>query len=105
SQPIRNKLIESSNKLFKYCWYWVKSKPNGWQDAKNKTMTKVEEVVVFSKAPMGHITQIGDKRMVYYPQGIKSIGKKKVTAVAHGKTMGARPNQVEIGRASCRERV
>ena len=57
-------------------------------------MTKVEEVVVFSKAPMGHISQLGDKRMVYYPQGIKPIGKKKVTAVAHGKTMGARPNQV-----------
>src|SRR5699024_1055240 len=43
---------------------------------------------------MGHISQLGDKRMVYYPQGIKSIGKKKVTAVAHGKTMGVRPNQV-----------
>ena len=94
SQPFTTKLIESNFKLFKYCWYWVKSKPNGWQNAKNKPMTKVEEVVVFSKAPMGHISQLGDKRMVYYPQGIKPIGNKKVTAVAHGKTMGARPNQV-----------
>ena len=94
SQPFTTKLIESNFKLFKYCWYWIKSKPNGWQHAKNKPMTKVEEVVVFSKAPMGHINQLGDKRMVYYPQGIKPIGKKKVTAVAHGKMMGSRPNQV-----------
>lgn len=94
SQPFTTKLIESNFKLFKYCWYWIKSKPNGWQHAKNKPMTKVEEVVVFSKAPMGHISQLGDKRMTYYPQGIKYIGKKKVTAVAHGKMMGARPNQV-----------
>lgn len=94
SQPFTTKLIESNFKLFKYCWYWIKSKPNGWQHSKNKPMTKVEEVVVFSKAPMGHINQLGDKRMVYYPQGIKPIGKKKVTAAAHGKMMGARPNQV-----------
>ena len=94
SQPFTTKLIESNFKLFKYCWYWIKSKPNGWQHAKNKPMTKVEEVVVFSKAPMGHISKLGDKRMVYYPQGIKPIGKKKVTAVAHGKMMGSRPNQI-----------
>ena len=32
--------------------------------------------------------------MRYTPQGVVSVGKKKVTAVAHGSTMGARPNQV-----------
>ena len=32
--------------------------------------------------------------MRYNPQGIKSIGNKKVTAVAHGNMMGARPNQI-----------
>ncbi|HOM66419.1 MAG TPA: site-specific DNA-methyltransferase [Ignavibacteriales bacterium] len=32
--------------------------------------------------------------MRYNPQGVTSIGKKKVTAVAHGNMMGARPNQV-----------
>ena len=80
--------------MFKYCWYWKKSKPNGWQHAKNKPMTAIEEVCVFSKASMGHVSQLGDRRMIYNPQGIKSIGTKKVTAVAHGTMMGARPNQV-----------
>ena len=80
--------------MFKYCWYWKKAKPNGWQHSKNKPMTAVEEICVFSKAPMGHVSQLGDKRMRYSPQGIKSIGTKKVTPVAHGNMMGARPNQV-----------
>ena len=96
SQPFTTKLISSNFDMFKYCWYWVKSKPNGWQHAKNKPMTKVEEVCVFSKAPMGHVSQLGNKRMIYNPQGVGSAGKKKVTSVAHGRMMGARPNQIGV---------
>ncbi len=94
SQPFTTELISSNLKLFKYCWYWKKSKPNGWQHAKNKPMTAIEEICIFSKAPMGHVSQLGDRRMRYIPQGIESVGIKKVTAVAHGNMMGARPNQV-----------
>ena len=94
SQPFTTKLIESNFKLFKYCWYWVKSKPNGWQHAKNKPMTKVEEVVVFSKAPMGHRSLLGDKRMSYNPQGVRDNGEVTIRENTHGRTMGARPNQV-----------
>ncbi|MCP1354646.1 DNA-methyltransferase [Aneurinibacillus migulanus] len=93
SQPFTTALIASNMRLFKYCWYWNKSKPNGFQHAKNRPMTKVEEVCIFSKAPMGHVSQLGDRRMRYNPQGVKSVGKKKVTNVAHGRMMGARPNQ------------
>ena len=94
SQPFTTKLIESNFKLFKYCWYWVKSKPNGWQHAKNKPMTKVEEVVVFSKAPMGHKSLLGDRRMSYNPQGVRDNGEITIRKSQHGRTMGARPNQV-----------
>lgn len=94
SQPFTTNLISSNLKMFKYCWYWKKSKPNGWQHAKNRPMTAIEEICVFSKAPMGHISQLGSRRMIYNPQGVESVGIKKVTAVAHGETMGARPNQV-----------
>ena len=59
-------------------------------------MTAIEECCVFSKAPMGHISQLKEKRMRYNPQGIVSIGNKKVTAVAHGEMMGARPNQIGV---------
>ena len=94
SQPFTSALVMSNIAMFKYCWYWKKSKPNGWQHSKNKPMTAIEEVCVFSKAPMGHVNQLGDRRMRYYPQGITSVGKKTVTSVAHGSTMGSRPNQV-----------
>jgi len=94
SQPFTSALIISNIKMFKYCWYWKKSKPNGWQHSKNRPMTAIEECCVFSKAAMGHYSLLGEKRMIYNPQGIKSIGLKKVTAVAHGKMMGARPNQI-----------
>lgn len=94
SQPFTTELIHSNLKIFKYCWYWKKSKPNGWQHSKNKPMTAIEEICVFSKAPMGHVSQLGERRMRYNPQGIVSIGTKKVTAVAHGNMMGARPNQI-----------
>ena len=94
SQPFTTKLIESNFKLFKYCWYWVKSKPNGWQHAKNKPMTKVEEVVIFSKAPMGHKSLLGDRRMSYNPQGVSNNGEVTIRESKHGRTMGARPNQV-----------
>ena len=94
SQPFTTDLINSNRKLFKYCWYWIKSKPNGFQHAKNRPMMKVEEIVVFSKAPMGHKSLLGDRRMVYYPQGIKPAGKKVITEGKHGNIIGPRPNQV-----------
>ncbi len=94
SQPFTTSLISSNMKHFKYCWYWIKSKPNGFQHAKNRPMTKVEEVCVFSKSPMGHKSLLGTRRMVYNPQGVRPSGKKTISKVKHGRTLGARPNQV-----------
>ena len=94
SQPFTSALVMSNIKMFKYCWYWRKSKPNGWQHSKNRPMTAIEECCVFSNAPMGHLSLLGNKRMIYNPQGVLSIGNKKVTSVAHGASMGARPNQI-----------
>ena len=101
SQPFTTQLCYSNLPNLKYCWYWEKSKPNGFQHSKNKPMKAIEEICVFSNAPMGHKTQLGDKRMKYNPQGIVSIGEKVVKNCSHsGNTMGgengksSRPNQV-----------
>jgi site-specific DNA-methyltransferase (adenine-specific) len=94
SQPFTTRLISSNMKHFKYCWYWIKSTPTGFQHAKNRPMTKVEEVCVFSKSPMGHKSLLGTRRMVYNPQGVRPSGKKTISKVKHGRTLGARPNQV-----------
>jgi site-specific DNA-methyltransferase (adenine-specific) len=41
TQPFTTELIHSKLDWFKYCWYWKKSKPNGWQHSKNKPMTAI----------------------------------------------------------------
>ena len=51
SQPFTTELINSNRKLFKYCWYWKKTKAVGFQHSKNKPMKIIEEICVFSKAP------------------------------------------------------
>ena len=53
----------------------------------------IETISIFSKASMGHKSLLGDKRMAYYPQGVTSKGQA-VVADIHGRTLGARPNQV-----------
>lgn len=94
SQPFTSVLVASNPDWFKYEWVWKKSKPNGWQHAKNMPMKAHELVVVFSGAPMGHASLLGNRRMTYNPQGVKPAGENVVSAVKHGRTMGARPNQV-----------
>ena len=103
TQPFTSNLINSNKDNFKYCWYWIKSKANGFQHSKNKPMRIIEEVIVFSKAPVGHRSLLGDKRMEYNPQGIVPNGKRKITESTHcGNTMvgvnhkSARSNQVGI---------
>jgi site-specific DNA-methyltransferase (adenine-specific) len=94
SQPFTTELISSNLIWFKYCWYWKKTKANGWQHSKNKPMSCIEEICVFSSGSMGHAKQLGNRRMTYFPQGVVESTKKVVKSYWHGKTMGKRPNQV-----------
>ena len=103
SEPFSSALRMSNIKNYKYDWYWKKTKANGFQHSKNRPMRAIETVSVFSNAPMGHRSQLKDKRMEYNPQGIIASGKRKVTNSTHsGNTMGgidkksARPNQIGI---------
>ena len=94
SEPFSSALRMSNIKEYKYDWYWKKTKAVGFQHSKNKPMKIIETISIFSKAPMGHISQLGDKRMMYNPQGIIPTKTKVVSEVWHGNMMGARPNQV-----------
>ena len=80
--------------MYKYDWYWKKKKANGFQHAKNRPLMAIETISIFSKASMGHKSLLGDKRMAYYPQGVTSKGQAVVADGIHGRTLGARPNQV-----------
>ena len=76
SQPFASALIMSNPKLFKYEWTWEKSKGCNFTHAKNMPIKFHESIVVFSKAPIGHEIQLGDRRMRYNPQGLIKVDKK-----------------------------
>lgn len=75
-QPFTTMLIASNMKMFKYCWVWVKSKGCNFTHAKNMPIQFSEDICVFSSAPIGHMVQLGDRRMVYNPQGLIKVDKK-----------------------------
>lgn len=95
AQPFTTIITNPALDLFKHSSVWIKNRPTGPQHAKNRPMSKHEDVLVFSKGKMGHLVQLGDKRMTYNPQGVRDAGEKTVTAKgSHSRLTGARPNQV-----------
>lgn len=95
AQPFTTAITYPALDLFKHASVWVKNRPTGPQHAKNRPMSKHEDIIVFSKGKMGHKSQLGAKRMVYNPQGVVDAGTKVVTAKgSHSSITGPRPNQV-----------
>lgn len=81
---------------YKYDWIWVKNNSTNFVHAKNRPMCKHEKILVFSSAPMGHKSQLGDRRMVYNPQGLVKVDKTiKAGKGRFGTLAGVRPSQKE----------
>ena len=70
TQPFTTQLISSNLKLFKYEIIWVKSRPNGHLEAKNKPMRKHENILIFSKGASANGCK---NRITYNPQGLVKI--------------------------------
>lgn len=78
---------------YKYRWVWVKNNSTNFVHAKNRPMTKSEDILVFSKGAMGHKSQLGDKRMTYNPQGLIPVNKVvKAGKGRFGTVAGIRPS-------------
>lgn len=92
SQPFTSALIMSNIKMFKYCWVWEKSVAFGFVHAKNQPMKKHEDIMVFSAAPMGHKSLLGNKRMEFYPYDAVFKGNEAVVGKKPN-SLGQRPNQ------------
>lgn len=89
-------LMHSNLSLFKYQWVWVKNNSTNFVHAKNRPMTKCEYILVFSKAPMGHVSQLGDRRMVYNPQGLIECNQvQKQGTKRFGTIAGNRPSHLK----------
>ena len=72
SQPSTTTLIASNMKMFKYCWVWEKTVSANFMNAKNRPLTKHEDIVVFS----GGTTSNGSKRnMPYFPQDLIEVNQ------------------------------
>lgn len=84
------KLIASNEKLYRYKWVWLKNNATNFINAKNKPMTKHEDVLVFSKG----VTANGNtNRMNYYPQGIRQINRASKEGISKtGNHVGERPS-------------
>lgn len=64
SQPFTSALVMSNAEMFAYCWYWVKSRPTGFVNAKKQPLRSVEDIAVFYSKPPS-----------YNPQGLVRIDK------------------------------
>jgi len=74
SQPFTSALVMSNPKWFKYEWIWVKNKPSGFVQAKNKPMSKHENILIFSEGVTVHAMQ-SERRMIFFPQNLIEINK------------------------------
>ena len=94
SQPFTTKLINSNEKLFKYEFIWIKSKPTGFINAKNAPLKKHENILVFSKGNTANNTK---NNMVYNPQGLTVSGKFKKSKYDEDDILGVRPSRKNDG--------
>lgn len=76
SEPFSSKLRFSNIDLWKYDWVWIKSKGSNFTHAKNMPIKFHEDICIFSKAPIGHKVQLGERRMTYNPQGLEKVDMK-----------------------------
>jgi len=91
-QPFTSALVMSNPEWFRYQWVWCKNMPAGFAQAKNKPMTQHEDVLVFSPAKTGHISQCKN-RMTYNPQDLTPLGKTVKNSKGHrGSAFEARAN-------------
>ncbi|OUQ38517.1 cytosine methyltransferase [Gemmiger sp. An120] len=64
AQPFTTQLIQSNQKEFRYCWYWIKNQVTGFPFAKIQPLRCVEEIAVFYR-----------RKPIYNPQGLVALDK------------------------------
>lgn len=100
SEPFSSTLRCSNLDTFKYDWYWVKSRKNGFVHAKGMPLKQTEIVSVFSN---GAIRRNSINPMVYNPQDIEPFVKKRVnyvkttSAYSGGHQVGSSYHQTGVG--------
>lgn len=89
-EPFSSFLRTSNLSEFKYDWYWRKSRPSGFTNAKLKPLKDIEVVSVFSD---GMTANGSTGNMVYHPQGVRQIKKEWSRPVNYEGTKGVSPSR------------
>lgn len=71
TEPFATCMRSEALDLYKYDWVWRKTTVTGFPHARNMPLRDYENIMVFSTAPIGHVSKLGAKRMPYNPQGLK----------------------------------
>ena len=83
-QPFTSALIMSNTKLYKYDWYWKKSKPVGFANAKKMPLKDVETISVFYKSLPKYNPQGLEKCNRIISNSTKKIKQNNITAINGG---------------------
>ncbi len=89
AQPFTTALINAKPDWFKYCWIWVKTTHGDIFNAKNKPMRQHEDICVFSE---GTTANKSERKMPYYPQGLRSCLTAKGKDTTARAFTGPRPS-------------
>lgn len=90
TEPFATCMRHAALDLYKYDWIWRKTTVTGFPHARNMPLRDYENIMVFSKAPIGHVSKLGDRRMPYNPQGLKKCLQRdaahKTSTIMHSGT-------------------
>lgn len=90
TEPFATLMRHEAIDLYKYDWIWRKTTVTGFAHARNMPLRDFENIMIFSNAPIGHKSKLGDKRMPYNPQGLHSCRQKdrshKTSLIMHSGT-------------------
>tara|TARA_R110000751_G_scaffold255731_1_gene355279 strand:- start:20 stop:757 length:738 start_codon:yes stop_codon:yes gene_type:complete len=98
TEPFSSALRMSNTKQYKYDWIWVKNQVAGFVQAKNKPMSKHENIHVFSSGVTYHASRTKN-RMPYNPIGLIEVNKTVNTKITD------RPSALALSKASKSEYV
>ena len=72
-EPFSSVLRVSNLEMYKYDWYWRKSRPSGFTNAKLKPLKDIEVISVFSN---GKTANGSLNNMIYNPQGTEEVNEE-----------------------------
>ena len=83
-QPFTSALVMSNPKIYKYDWYWKKSKPVGFANAKKMPLKDVETISIFYKSLPTYNPQGIEKCNRVISNSTKKIKQNNITAINGG---------------------